>query len=88
MRRPRKIVEVTWVDAQTPDHGGWEDASILERFKNQGALATTLGFLISRDKNGIAVAASITYDLEGEVDQISGTFIIPAGMIRKVRILK
>lgn len=88
MRRPRKIVEVTWIDAQS-DQGGWEDASALDRHECQGATAVSLGFLVDRNKNGISIAASLTF-AQGtdEVEQIGGTFIIPAGMIRKVRVLK
>lgn len=89
MRRPRKIVEVTWIDAQTIDRGGWEELSELEKHECRGATAVTLGYLMARGKHGISLAASLTFAPgTDEIEQIGGTFIIPAGMIRKVRILK
>lgn len=87
--RPRKIVEVTWVDAQSVDHGSWVDLSDLEKHGCKGALASSIGFLIGRDKYGISLAASLTFGLHtDEIEQVGGTFIIPAGMIRNVRVLK
>lgn len=88
MRRPRKIVEVTWIDAQTVDHGGWDNLDELQKHKNEGAPATSIGFQIDRTSKGITLAASLTFDREGEIDLVSGSMIIPAGMIRKVRVLK
>lgn len=89
MRRPRKIVEVTWIDAQSVDHGGWEDLSALERHECKGALAVTIGFQMGRTKDGISLASSLTFAPGAdEIEQIGGTFIIPTVMIRKVRVLK
>jgi hypothetical protein len=87
MKRP-PLVEITWYDACSPDNGGWIDIPDLDKWQ-RGVLCSTVGFIIGRDKKHIRVAASVNFDITGkEVQGISGTFVIPAGMIGRVRRLK
>lgn len=71
-----KIVEVTWEDACSSDP--WtRSREVLDRLT-----CVTVGYLLKRDKEAIHLAASLN-----EGGQRSSTWRIPAGMIRKVRVL-
>lgn len=71
-----KVVEVLWEDACSADP--WShDATLLDEY-----MAITVGILIHQDKKGIHLASAISSE-----DQRAGRWRIPAGMIRKVRVL-
>lgn len=71
-----KIVEVKWEDTCSSDP--WtRSKDVLERLD-----CVTVGYLLKRDKSAIHLAASLN-----ESGQRSSTWRIPAGMVRKVRVL-
>lgn len=84
MNKKNELVVVEWEDAWS--HDGWigdEDAE--EEAKNQ-AKVMTAGYIIRRDKNGIALAQGVGLH-KGQIGY-SGIFVIPNGMIRKIKKVK
>lgn len=71
-----KIVEVVWEDACSSDP--WtRSTKVMDQLR-----CVTVGYLLKRDKNAVHLAASVN-----EAGQRSSTWRIPAGMVKKVRVL-
>jgi hypothetical protein len=88
MKRPRKLIEVTWLDAHTVDRGGWCDESDLTNWQT-AVLCTSLGYLMGANANVLKMAASLSFDQTNtNIEQVSGTFVVPRAMIKKIRVLK
>lgn len=81
IKRPKQhydLVEVWWSDA-TDMESGWKDS--LE--PPEMAMALSVGFLIHKDKNHLVLA--LDTDEEGHHN---GRSQIPAGMVKKIAILR
>ena len=74
----RQVVEVTWTDTVTAD--GWD-----KTFLRKGVEAITIGYLCERTKQGIALVQTVCDDIE---EPFSASIFIPAGVIKKVRVLR
>jgi hypothetical protein len=74
-----KIVEVTWVDAQSRD--AWED---IKTVTNDLALVKSVGYLFYKDKKLVTLA--LNNDTTNET--LSCVMHIPQGCIKKIRYLK
>lgn len=74
-----KIVEVTWVDAQSRDQ--WED---IKDVTNDLALVKSVGYLFYKDKKLVTLA--LNNDTTN--DTLSCVMHIPVGCIKKMRYLK
>lgn len=71
-----KIVEVLWEDACSSDPWSRSTEPL------EPCICVTVGIMLGRDKNGIYLAGAIN-----DGGQKSSRWRIPAGMIRKVRVL-
>jgi hypothetical protein len=77
------IVMVLWEDAHSD--AAW---TLAEDVKLDPCLATTVGFLYRQDADRLLVADSIILNTNGSVNSISGTTIIPVGMLRELKVIK
>lgn len=80
--RPR-LVEVTWTDSFTHDVG-WAPASdYVDHISSLPFLIRTVGFLLYSDRHRVILSPSIDPH-----DKCSGTWVIPRGVILRIRRLK
>ena len=84
MTKCKPLVEVSWIDACSDATETVEDG---EKISLIGIPAKTVGFLLHKGKNGVAVAQA-EFDHSPRPKNYKLTFQIPAGMIKKIRYLK
>lgn len=75
-----RVAEVVWLDAWVIAD---ETSTAEEAEDNKALVMKDVGFLLSRTKEGVTLASSVS-----EQDSFRTINFIPAGMIKKVRILK
>ena len=76
----RVVVAVDWLDAK----GDTAWASEADARKEEPALCTTVGVIVSRTKRKIVIAGTVGH---GGDDQVGDVNVIPAGMVRAVETL-
>jgi hypothetical protein len=80
-----KPVEVTWVDTQAK--GGWRTPEV-ERERSETMLATSVGYLLHRDKGRIVLVQSHSPETEHGEELVADSLTIPASAVQKVRPLR
>ena len=73
-----QVVEVTWTDTVTAD--GWD-----KNYINRGEPISTIGYLCERSTRGIALVQSVA---NGIGEPYSASIFIPAGIIKKVKVIR
>lgn len=76
-----KIVEVWWMDAYTK--GGWFEYN-KARHHREATLIPAIGIEVDHDSEWLVLA----FSYNKEANDFVGEFSIPAGMVRKKRVLK
>lgn len=86
-----QLVEIEWDDAHSTAGGGeqWTGLDQFEKVWDRGSPCKSVGYVFRETDEAIALASSYTTDaLNEKIELVSGTIIIPRGMIRRKRILK
>lgn len=84
-----KLVEIIWDDAHSNGHSEtWAALSEFTKGADKPVQCKSVGYVVMESKETIAVAASITFDDDGKVGAVSGTLVVPRGMIRSMKVLK
>ncbi len=81
-----RLVAVEWIDIT--NENSWVDWEDLDReiAKEKKSVATSVGYLYSRDKKWLVILPTIM-SKEGKKERV-GYELIPAGCVKRVRYLK
>ena len=77
------LVAITWEDAHST--ASWTEIAEVELAP---CMATTVGFLVKADADRTLVADSVVEYDNGKIHSISGTTVIPQGMIRDIQVIR
>ena len=84
-----KLVEIIWDDAHSNGHSEtWVNIAEFMRSTDKPIQCKSVGYVVHECKETVAIVASLSFDDDDRIGQVSGTLVVPRGMIRSMKVLK
>lgn len=85
----KKIIEVTWIDSNVLDDGGWIDFEDVEPALEIAAMRqTSVGYLVSQSEHAICLAGSLSDTTGNPAHDALNCLVIPKVAILSKREVK
>lgn len=83
------LVDVLWQDAHSPRTSGyWQDPESFDDTMEEPFDVHTVGYLVRKSRELVAVISSASIDSHGDVSNMGGAIIIPRKMVVKIDVLR
>lgn len=82
--KSRKLVLIEWIDSHSPSNR-WER---VESLSCKPVLATSVGFVMNENREGIQIVAHFTGSEERDIEYAGGAMFIPKCAIRSRKAIK